>query len=145
MSSPPSRARQLYPTRNPNSPDRFREDNYTPIIKSLGNVLILTEGDGRRGDTFLLLEKDGRYGFTVIGWGSCSGCDALLGCRTYDEADELISQIENEIKWFDTLEDAKTYVSNGKDRRMSHYSHGLEWIDFVAQVRVFQSTPTPSS
>lgn len=144
--APLSRARQLYPPSDPSRPDDFidYDYDYDPIIRSLGNVLVKVKDGGYQGDTRLLLEKDGRYGFSVIGWGSCTGCDALRQCSTYDEADKLISQIENEVTWFDTLEDAKAYISNMKDRRFQFYSHQLEWIDFVAQVRVFQPSPMVS-
>ena len=57
----------------------FGPSDYQPIINHIGKVLVQEDDEDYQGDTFVLLEKDSKYGFLNIGWGSCSGCDAVQG------------------------------------------------------------------
>lgn len=131
-----SKAMQLYP-------DIGRDGyfygpcDYQPIIDSFGNVLAQVDDDDYQGDTRVLLEKDGRYGFLNFGWGSCSGCDGLQACTSYSEIDALISGLESDVKWFDTLDEVKAYISSD-DRKASYYWHEKEWEDFVKKVSEVQ-------
>ncbi len=129
-----SRARIIFPDYK-ESLSSFYE--YDPIIRSFGTVLVQNEDDNWSGDTRVLLRNGNRYGFLVIGWGSCSGCDALQGCRTFAEVDELINQIESDIKWFDSLAEAKAYIANDEERSLSFYSHCGEWHEFQRKVLAF--------
>ena len=117
-------------------------DDYTPIIQSFGHVIVRIDEDGYEGDTFVLLGKDDRYGFLVFGWGSCSGCDALQGCNSYDDIDALIAELENDINWFDTFEAAKDYINDDLVRRGSYYYHAKNWAEFKSAVNAF-AAPTP--
>jgi hypothetical protein len=116
-------------------------DDYTPIIQSFGHIIVRTDEDGYQGDTFVLLGKDDRYGFLVFGWGSCSGCDALQACDSYDDIDALITQLENTIHWFDTFEAAQTYINDDPARRGSYYYHADTWTEFKAAVNAL-AAPT---
>ena len=126
-----SRARSIFPDARENGCDFY---DYDPIIRGLGDVLVQVEDDDYSGDTRVLLKNDDRYGFLVIGWGSCSGCDALQSCNTFAEVDELINEIEGDIKWFDTLAEAKAYIANDDERSGSFYAHCDEWIEFQTKV-----------
>lgn len=129
-----SRARRLYPD--------FDETwggpgDYTPIIESFGEVLVRVDDQDYQGDTRVLLKKGGQYGFLNFGWGSCSGCDALQGCDSFSDIDELIVDLERSIKWFDTLEDTKAYIGNDADRQGSYYFHEKEWTRFKDAVLAY--------
>ncbi len=132
-----SRARGIFPDAKDNACDFY---DYDPIIRSFGEVLVQVEDNDYSGDTRVLLKNGDRYGFLVIGWGSCSGCDALRACDTFAKVDELINDIEGGIKWFDTLAEAKTYIANGDERSGSFYTHCDEWIEFQIKVAELEGT-----
>jgi hypothetical protein len=123
-----SRARTLYPDAKEGGYTPFCD--YGPIICSFGEVLIQVDDEDYSGDTRVLYHRDGRYGFLIFGWGSCSGCDALQACDTFADCDQLIDEIENDIKWFDTLDEVKTYVADKHGREGEFYYHSAEWSKF---------------
>lgn len=133
MTTTESRAKALYPE----FADRehfYGPCDYDHIIRSFGDVLVQVDEEGYSGDTRVLLRKGDRYGFLNFGWGSCSGCDALQACSDYEEIDELIDELENDIKWFDTLAEAQVYIANDEERQGSYYYHQAEWEKFKAAV-----------
>ena len=50
------------------------------------------------------------YGFLTFGWGSCSGCDALLACGSFDRVMSLLHTLKESIIW-KTKEDMLEYFS----------------------------------
>lgn len=107
--------------------------DYQPIIDSIGNVLLEVHDSDYQGDSRILYEKNGKYGYLIFGWGSCSGCDALQSCDSYDEIDELIDGLVESVKWFDSLEELKEYFRN-KDWELEYSWHAIETRDFVTKV-----------
>ena len=76
--------------------------DYTPIICSLGTVAIQVDDEDYQGDSRILYRDPATpnlVGYLQFGWGSCSGCDALQACKSYEDIDFLISQLESDIKW----------------------------------------------
>jgi len=115
--------------------DRLRcVSDYSPIIDELGEVLVQVDDDDYQGDTRVLLKKDGRYGFLNFGWGSCSGCDSLQACESLQQLQSLADGLESDVKWFDTLEEAKNYICS-QDREGSYYYHIYEWKNFIEKVK----------
>ena len=106
---------------------------YQPIIDSFGKVLVQVEDNDYQGDTRVVYEKDGQYGFLNFGWGSCSGCDALQACSSEKEVDDLIDSLEQDVKWFASLDELKNYLT-AKERDYSYYYHEDNWSNFVKQV-----------
>lgn len=139
-----SRARRLYG-------DQYGDDeayfygpgDYQPIIDELGDPVVQVDDDDYQGDTRILYRKDGRYGLLNFGWGSCSGCDGLRACTSFREIEELIQGLEDGIVWFDSLEAAKDYVCNDKDRIASYYWHQEEWKEFKQKVMEYQPSESP--
>ena len=85
-------AEQLYP----DFEDTWGIYDYTPIIKYFGEVLLRKDIGHYQGDTLILYKHDdGSYSFLAFGWGSCSGCDALLSCKTLEEVNDLIENLDN--------------------------------------------------
>lgn len=92
-------------------PDCGEEDDlfsapsdYQPLLSSLGNIVIKVDDQGYQGDSRILFEErrangESRFGFLTFGWGSCSGCDALQGCRSYKDIDDLRDKLASDIKW----------------------------------------------
>src|SRR5215471_19939865 len=89
-------AKELYPQCQKEVGEYFSSPNdYTPIINELGNVVLRSDDDDYHGNTFVLLYKNiFGYVFVQIGWGSCSGCDALQACESYTDVDALAKSIE---------------------------------------------------
>lgn len=112
--------------------------DYEPIINSLGDEVVIQVDDrDYQGDSRVLYKnKDGKIGILIFGWGSCSGCDALQACGSYDDVDELIEDLRNDIKWFDNKSAALKYV-NEKDWELDFSWHYDETKQFVEKVKKY--------
>lgn len=75
-----------------------------------------------------------KYGFLEIGWGSCSGCDAMMACENYEEMDELIDTLEKSIDWFNK-KSLKEYMDDRDWKGQWDWGFGLEI--FVKEVYFF--------
>lgn len=133
-----SRAQRLYPGEF--SHPVYKDGNifdYMPIINEFGIAVVYLEETGYNGDTLVLLKKYDKYGLLNIGWGSCTGCDALQACESYKDVDKLIDKLEREIKWFYNLNSAKEYITSD-DRKLSYYWNLEIWHEFVKKVEDFK-------
>lgn len=74
-----------------------------------------------QGDTFYILRKGEEYGFLVAGWGSCSGCDALAGCDTYDQLVSLRDDLERSTHWERDFVDMCLFLMKKKDWNADFY------------------------
>ena len=117
MATEQSIARQLYPDEKGGL--RLTGD-YRPIIDHLGKVLLIVDTDGFQGDLYIVYDtsKDDwgwkyEVGFLNIGYGSCSGCDELGMCDTFDEADALIERLRFDIRTFDSVSEMLEYFKDG--------------------------------
>lgn len=76
-------------------------DTYDDMVDSFDCLSLATDFIGDyQGDIFYLLKKDNEYCLLVIGYGSCSGCDALEACDTREERIELAESIRSSMQWF---------------------------------------------
>jgi hypothetical protein len=81
--------------------------DYQPMVDAFGKVVIQVDDDDYQGDTRVLYHNDdGRIGHLIFGWGSCSYCDALMGCSTIEAVQELCDELEADIEWFDNKAEA---------------------------------------
>lgn len=84
--------------------------NYQPIIEEFGNIVVQVDDENYQGDSRILYHNaSGRIGYLNFGWGSCSGCDALQACNTFEEVDELIQQLHDAVIWWNTKSEALEY------------------------------------
>lgn len=107
--------------------------DYQPIIDEIGNILIQVDDKDYQGDSRILFEKNGMYGFLIFGWGSCSGCDALQGCRNISQVQELIDQLVHGVMWFGSLEQLQEYFKN-KDWSFDWAWHQEQTREFIQRV-----------
>jgi hypothetical protein len=130
--SSPSIAEKLYPK----ALNWGEVTDYTPIIDHLGWAQIVIHDRGYSGDTFVLYPArvGNHYHVLVIGWGSCSGCDALQACKTYADIDSLIEQLYNKRIYLDDYAALLAYV-NSPARDFDHYAHTSTWPAFRAAIR----------
>ena len=63
--------------------------HYDQIVATQGEVLGQWVMGTWQGDYIYLLKNDDKYSFYVIGYGSCSGCDALEACENDEEKIEF--------------------------------------------------------
>ena len=104
-------AKILYPDINPNN--FYGPGDYSPILEDLGEIILQHDDHDYQGDSFVLYTRnvDGydQYGILIFGWGSCSGCDALQACDSYNEIDSLRNSLESSIQW-DSLKNTLRYL-----------------------------------
>lgn len=124
-------AKELYP--NANTYSWFSVGDYQPMINEIGNVLIQVDDCEYQGDTRVLYEKDGKYGYLIFGWGSCSGCDALLDCGNYGEVQKLFNGLKKDVKWFDTLMELQEHFKS-RDWEGDYCWHCNETKEFIDKV-----------
>lgn len=90
--------------------DTWGWGDYQDLIDTFEFETVLSVDAGSyQGDTFCVLKDGEKYGYLEFGWGSCSGCDALLACTDHDDLEELQASLFNDIKWFNSLEELKEY------------------------------------
>ena len=77
----------------------YHQPSYDELIDEFGTVLLKASDGAYQGDTYVLLQYDNDYGYLNFGWGSCSGCDALEGCGSWAELDELRDTLSDQIHW----------------------------------------------
>lgn len=113
--------------------------DYNPMLHEFGNVLLQVDDEDYQGDSRLLYGKDGKIGYLQFGWGSCSGCDALQACNNMKDIEELMNDLFNQIKWFDSKDEALKYF-NEHDWEGDYSWHEDEQKRFVEGARKILST-----
>ena len=109
--------------------------DYRPLLESLGfDICLQVDDENWQGDSRLLFKDGERWGILIFGWGSCSGCDALQGCNSYDEVDELRQQLLHDIHWEPDTESALQYM-NEHDWEGDYSWHYLETREFVNKTK----------
>jgi hypothetical protein len=101
----------MYPDADPQYPYR---GSYDPIIaRIVPDVFVREDVGSYQGDTFVFgRDLGGVWVWLEIGWGSCSGCDALQACSTVKDVAELAQSISSGAKRFDHLAEALDYFQN---------------------------------
>ncbi len=84
--------------------------NYDDLVESMGYLTILVVHDSDyQGDSRYLLQAGEQIGWLQFGWGSCSGCDALQACSSFDEIEKLRAGLHDSITWFPNAAKAKVF------------------------------------
>jgi hypothetical protein len=137
-------AKELYPDWNEGF---LGPSDYTPIINDIGKVLLRYDESNYSGDTFLLMvvETDNFYklAYVEFGWGSCSGCDALQGCESYREIDEVYASIAGNIKTFESKENAIEYFNSAEFLSQWQSNEKREFVELaIAYLKTGADTPS---
>jgi len=86
-------------------------------IATDGTVLTKADiGNGYQGDHLFLVKKGDEYARIVTGYGTCSGCDALYGCESWNELVKLVLEIRDGAIWHDKagmIEDLHKHDAEG--------------------------------
>lgn len=96
--------------------EKFVEQcDYEPIIYDFGQILLKVDEDDYQGDSYILygdlFEKE-KFGFLNFGWGSCSGCDALQACYSWEKIQELYNNLKSSVIWFNNATEAYEWFCN---------------------------------
>lgn len=108
--------------------------DYQPMLNEFGSIILQKDEQNYQGDSFLIYEKDGKYGYLTFGWGSCSGCDALQGCNSISEVQELMDRLYSSIEWFDSLDALKEYFEE-TDWTLQYQYSIPEFKEFLIEVK----------
>jgi hypothetical protein len=107
--------------------------DYQPMLNEFGNIILQKDEQNYQGDSFLIYEKDDKYGYLTFGWGSCSGSDALQGCNSISEVQELMDRLYSSIEWFDSLDALKEYFEE-TDWTLQYQYSIPEFKEFLIEV-----------
>jgi hypothetical protein len=112
----------------------YPEESYYELVEKNADVLIEHTLGSYQGDMLFLLRNGDQFGFLVVGYGSCSGCDSLEACESQEAVDSLAERIYDGIKWFDSFDELKSYVlDDNKD--LEWYAHEGGWPEFLEKVK----------
>lgn len=116
------------------------EHDYSDLVEEDGRkILIQVDENGYSGDSLFLIHdiKQDEYGYLCVGWGSCSGCDALQACKNAKELRELQQEIVNNIIWKSNKKDIYNFIMN-KDYEGEFINNNLylEFIDKLSNWRL---------
>lgn len=75
--------------------------DYSKLLELMDYEVLFEKSCGSyQGDlVFLLKHPEKGFGFTVVGYGSCSGCDALEACDSVSDVHDLMQTLDNHITW----------------------------------------------
>ena len=131
-----------YTTYSTTCDDTYPE--YEQLYKHFGRVLIARDFGEYSGDTLIVLQApNSRYGYLRIGWGSCSGCDALQACDTVEEIDILQRELYDSIVWCDSAGEMGAWLQ-AHDWKGDYIGRGDDVLSFVADaIAALESEPQP--
>lgn len=112
--------------------DSVDAGDYTPMLESLGEIVVRVDDRDYQGDSRILLRDGHRYGVLLFGWGSCSGCDALQACSTLADLIELRDRLADDVVWHDSAKACAYYIRT-KDWGLDRCWHEEESRAFVEQ------------
>ena len=128
---------EVYPDAIDDDHSFWGVSNYLPLLKSLGyEIAIRVDDDDYQGDSRLLFKDDASYGLLIFGWGSCSGCDALQACDSYEEIEYLRQELLNEIHWEPTGKEMSAWIEN-KDWELEYSWHVSGTKTFVEKCLLY--------
>jgi hypothetical protein len=105
----------------------YPSESYDSIVASAGTIIKEWVIGSWQGDYVYLLKNGSRFGFTVIGYGSCSYCDALESCENDKQVEELKQSIVKDIFW-GTAEEVAAYAINDNANRWYYHEHDWKTI-----------------
>ena len=113
------------------------------IVADWGFEIVATETFGSyQGDLLFTLRDGERIGYVVIGYGSCSGCDALEAIwyysnespwREHEGIKSLSAELLQGVRWFDNAEAFRAGVAETLVRGTDWYIYDDDARDWLAR------------
>jgi hypothetical protein len=120
------RVKELFPDCEDTSWGRwYCSANYDDLVGDFGTILAEGRVGDYQGDFLYLLRNGDRFGYVCVGYGSCSGCDALEACESYENLQRLYEFIRDSVDWWDSREEALAYFTD-KDWSTDYTYHYKE-------------------
>lgn len=113
--------------------DGWWDGGYHDLIDDLGEVLTDVRVGDYAGSLLWLLRDGDRFGYLSIGYGSCSGCDALEGCDTLAELRELHDELAGYVRWGSRSETLAFLRDHDWEGDWSYQEDKEAVSDFIAQ------------
>ena len=114
--------------------------DYTPIIDAIGEVVVRVDDRDYQGDTRLLLRRGDKYAITTFGWGSCSGCDALQACSSWEQLVNLANGLVPSEETWKSLPEIREWVAT-HDWKGDYGWHSEGQQEFIDKVCVALEVP----
>jgi hypothetical protein len=109
--------------------------SYAQIVDSFGvNIVAAISIGDDQGDELYLIELNDDYGLLTVGYGSCSGCDALQGDESPDGHAKLRREMWRSIDWRGSALDTLTWW-RARDWAGQFYGSSVELDDFLKRGR----------
>lgn len=106
---------------------------YEPMVEDVGKIVLWHMCGDYQGDYHVLIEGEGGdFGYVSIGYGSCSGCDALQQCDTAEQIGDLAASVQREIHWEADVAAMKKWLLE-RDWEVSWCWHYEEFKDFLRE------------
>lgn len=122
-------------------PDPSYDLDYEHMVKAWGwDVLSFDTVGDYQGDHLVLLADGDRRGFCMIGYGSCSGCDALEAARPYDYSDMPAPDWSDVVALYDQLKASVHWESDGPalaawiEHQIATEGEGTDWYWYSSKV-----------
>ena len=111
------------------------QGGYGDLVAAMDVEVLVEEYLGSyQGDILYILKGAQGYGFLPIGYGSCSGCDALQAyAENLEAVIDLARGLEEKVRWFASVESLSAFLHNGQDQELQWYAHETGWREFLAQ------------
>jgi hypothetical protein len=102
--------------------NKFVEDgwpsyDYDELVRTFATITESKTFGSYQGDiAYLLTNEKGEVGWLVVGYGSCSGCDALEAATSsyagggFEEVRKLRDELERDAEWFPDLPALREWV-----------------------------------
>ena len=121
--------------------------DYAPILTAIGEergaTIALQVDDGDyQGDSRVLYAAGDTYGYLNFGWGSCSGCDALQGCSSPADVDQLASGMAQEVRWGTKAEMGAFFRDH--DWKGDYHWHSKEMRRFIREACTILGVDAPA-
>lgn len=113
--------------------------NYEDMVPSWGFEVVKLDVLGSyQGDITVLLADGERRGFVMIGYGSCSGCDALEAASPgWGDAEgwgpvvALSDELRASVKWFDSADALAVWLTE----QVATEGKGSDWYWYDDEVK----------
>jgi hypothetical protein len=118
--------------------------DYTPLLESIAPIALQKDEEDYQGSSFVLYRDGARWGYLAFGWGSCSGCDALQGCESWNEVAELRQELNSDVYWEPDATAMLRWIVNRNwvgDWSWSSGTHRTFLVDAVALLAVEAFNP----
>lgn len=122
--------------------------SYIELLEGVGvGTVIEVVGGSYQGDLYLLVHDNvsdrhwkraegAEWAFMTVGYGSCSGCDALESCSTPQQVAELALSLVTGLE-FTTLAQVRAKVTNSDKAELQWYGAEEAFKEFQAKVAAY--------